>query len=83
MPEPERMTPRDAYRAIIDRSGTSRRKLSKSMGRTPTYLSCSIAQGSMPNLDLFVEVANATGYRVLVERGEEVIEVVRKEDETD
>lgn len=76
MPKTERMTPREAYHAIIDRSGTSRRELSKALGRTPSYLTSSIAQGGVPKLDLFTEVASVAGYRVFVERGEERIEIV-------
>lgn len=79
MAKDEKLTSRRAYRAVVDRAGVSRRKLSIEMGRTPNYLNQSLAQGGDPNLGLFVEAASVAGWKVYVEREGERIEIVPEE----
>lgn len=77
----EEMRPREAYKAVVDRSGKSRIQLSLALGRSQGYLQASLAQGSSPSIDLFSKVADLAGYELYAQRGDDRIRIVPENDE--
>ena len=71
----EVLTPKQAYATVVNRAGMSRIKLSKALGKSDNYIQNSVAQGGVPNLELFARVAVLAGYEVIVRRGDEVIRI--------
>lgn len=51
----------DALRVMADRSTLSRRALAAAVGRSPSYISTLMAQGSPVGLPVLAAVARATG----------------------
>lgn len=49
-------------RHMCERSGQSLRAVSLKMGKSPTYLSALITQGSTPTVTTLAEIARACGY---------------------
>ena len=52
----------DAIRAMVSYSGQSLRAASVAAGRTPTFLTGTLARGSSPTLDTAADFADACGY---------------------
>ncbi len=58
---------------MITQCGKSARTVSKDIGRTPTFLSASLAQGNGVSVNTLILVANETGYELVLKgRGEEI-----------
>lgn len=55
---------------VVKRSGKSPVAVSREMGRADSYLSTTMGRGSVPRLDIFVEVCRACGYEVIVRNRE-------------
>ena len=60
------MNANDAIRTMIAHSGKSGRQIARDMGRSPTFVSATLAQGNAPRMDTFSRIAQACGYRVVV-----------------
>ena len=66
----------DALRRIVESSGMSHRTLARQLGRSPSYISNPIAQGTDMRVSTFSTVADACGYDVLArhrDSGEEIL----------
>lgn len=63
----------EAIRHMIDESGISCRSLSASIGRSPTFVSTTLAKDSTPRADTLAAMADAMGYELVLRgRGEEI-----------
>lgn len=60
------MTPTEALREMLDRTGTSMYALSKEMGKSANYVQSTIRQGSDIGAMKLAEMAGKMGYRVVV-----------------
>lgn len=58
---------RRIIRAIVNESGMSASEISRAMGRSSGYVNTLLSSGAIPGADTFAEIANACGYRVVVE----------------
>ena len=63
------MDARELIQSMMAESGMGSGELSRAMGKTSGFVSATLSRGSVPRLDTFVEMAEAMGYRVLLERG--------------
>lgn len=61
------MKPVEALQQMVRQSGKSQRLISEEIGRTPTYVSSLLHDGSNPQIDTFVTIAKACGCKVIVE----------------
>lgn len=52
----------DALRAMVGRSGLSLRAASVASGRTPEWLSATLARGSAPTMPVAADLARACGH---------------------
>lgn len=57
---------RRALREMVAGSGMSAYRLSRTIGRSKSYVSTLLESGSMPGVDTFVQLAHACGYEVEV-----------------
>lgn len=57
---------REALRGMVEGSGLSAYRLSRTMGRSKGYVSTMLSSGSVPGVDAFVRLAHACGYEVEV-----------------
>lgn len=58
---------------MIKQSGKSARTVSKDIGRSPTFLSASLAQGNGVSVNTLILVANEAGYELVLKgHGEEI-----------
>lgn len=57
----------EAVRWMMGASGVGPSELSRRLGRSRSYITASVAQGSVPRLDTFVRLAHACGYRLVLE----------------
>ena len=57
----------EAVRGMMDASGIGPSELSRRLGRSRSYITASVAQGSVPRLDTFVRLAHECGYRLVLE----------------
>lgn len=69
------MTPTEALREMLDRSGMSMYGLSKAMGRSKTYVQTTIRRGTNIGSATLAEMARAMGYRLVLDGDGEPIEV--------
>lgn len=70
------MNAKEVFRHVVDNSGLSRAGLARSMGRTTSYFTNVLSRGSVPKLDTFAEIADVSGYDLLVrhrQSGEEIL----------
>lgn len=58
---------RTAMRWMMGASGVGPSELSRRLGHSRSYITASIAQGSVPRLDTFARIARACGYRLVLE----------------
>lgn len=56
----------EAARYMADRSGKSRDELSRTMGRSPSYVRTLLARGSDLSTSTLAALADACGYRLTV-----------------
>ena len=52
---------------MMGASGVGPSDLSRRLGHSRSYITASIAQGSIPRLDAFARIARACGYRLVLE----------------
>lgn len=57
----------NAVRGMMDASGVGPSDLSRRLGRSRSYITASVAQGSVPKLDTFARIAHECGYRVMLQ----------------
>lgn len=57
----------EAVRGMMDASGVGPSDLSRRLGRSRSYITASVAQGSVPKLDTFARIAHECGYRVMLQ----------------
>lgn len=57
---------RRALREMVAGSGMSAYRLSRTIGRSKSYVSTLLESGSMPGVETFVQLAHACGYEVEV-----------------
>ena len=69
------MDARDVARTLVSESGMTPPQLSRAVRRGRTHCYTILNQSSVPRLDTLVRLANACGYRVVLERvsGERVV----------
>lgn len=61
-----------SVRRMLDNADVSASEVSRRIGRTSGYMGSMIYNGTVPRTDLFVSIANACGYDVIVRgHGEE------------
>lgn len=58
---------RRIIRAMVNESGMSASEISRAMGRSSGYVNTLLSSGAIPGADTFAEIANACGYRVVIE----------------
>lgn len=68
----------DAIRKIIESSGRSARSVSIEMGRAPTYLATTLGKGSDVGAANLAKIAGAVGWRLVLERDGEEIEIDKR-----
>lgn len=51
-----------ALRHIIEKSGLSHRAIAERLDKTPSYVSVTLARGSVPKADTYANIADACGY---------------------
>lgn len=56
-----------AVRGMMGASGVGPSELSRRLGHSRSYVTASIAQGSVPRLDTFSRIAHECGYRLVLE----------------
>lgn len=61
------MDARTAMRWMMGASGVGPSELSRRLGHSRSYITASIAQGSIPRLDAFSRIARACGCRLVLE----------------
>ena len=61
------MDPLQAVRRMCDESGTGPTQVSASIGRARTYLSAMLSRGNVPRTDTMARIAQACGYRLILE----------------
>lgn len=61
------MDAKTAMRWMMDASGVGPSELSRRLGHSRSYITASIAQGSIPKLDTFARIAHECGYRLVLE----------------
>ena len=59
------MNASEAMRHMIAASGKSGRQVSREIGRSDTFISASLAQGTCPRVDTLAKIAHACGYRIV------------------
>lgn len=69
------MDARKIIESMMAESGTSASALSLAMGRAPGYVSATLCRNSTPKLDTFAEMAEAMGYRLLLEKDGRVLQI--------
>jgi len=69
------MEPMDGLRRAIDLSGKAQRDVSVGAGKSPTFLSMTLARGSLPKIDTYSALARACGYKVYLESDTDRIEI--------
>ena len=57
----------EAVRGMMEASGVGPSELSRRLGHSRSYITASIAQGSVPRLDTFARIAHECGYRLVLE----------------
>ena len=72
------MTPTEALREMLDRSGTSMYALSKAMGKSPMYVKNTIKQGSNIGSATLAEMASHMGFKLTLNGMGEPIEITER-----
>lgn len=62
-----RMRPLRVVREMMHTTNTSQRRLSQLMGRSPSYVGTTLSRDTSIEAENLISMANAMGYRVLVE----------------
>ena len=57
----------EAVRGMMGASGVGPSELSRRLGHSRSYITASIAQGSVPRLDTFARIAHECGYRLMLQ----------------
>lgn len=57
----------DAIRRMCDESGVGPTQVSQAIGRARTFLSATLSRGNIPRVDTMAKVAQACGYRLILE----------------
>lgn len=57
----------EAVRGMMEASGVGPSELSRRLGHSRSYITASIAQGSVPRLDTFARIAHECGYRLMLQ----------------
>ena len=65
---PTRHTPKDVIRAMVADSGMSMREASVRLGKSPTWLSATLAHKGDVQMSTFEDVADLCGFKVVVTR---------------
>ena len=65
------MHPVDVIKHMADSSGKTLSEVSKEINRARTFLHVSVKKRSVPRIDTFCKIAQATGYSVSVCRGDQ------------
>lgn len=77
------MTPTEALREMLDRSGTSMYALSKAMGKSPTYIQSTIRQGSNLGAGNLALMASHMGFKLTLNGMGEPIEITERSEDAD
>ena len=65
----------EAIRHMCEASGQKIAEVSKAIGRTRAFLSNMLTRGNNPRIDTLIEIADACGYKVVLEGQGERIEL--------
>ena len=65
----------EAIRHMCDTSGQKIAEVSKAIGRSRAFLSNMLTRGNNPRIDTLIEIADACGYKVVLEGQGERIEL--------
>lgn len=60
------MSPIDAIKRMMETSGVGPSDLSRRIGKARTYISSTIAHGSVPRVDTMARIAHECGYRLFL-----------------
>jgi DNA-binding phage protein len=73
----------EAVRGMMEASGVGPSELSRRLGHSRSYITASMAQGSVPRLDTFARIAHDRGYRLVLENkdGSRGVELYSEVDE--
>ena len=63
-------------RHMVASSGKSYRQIARELGRSESFISATIAQGSCPRLDTFAGIAKACGYELVLSSESEQLDLV-------
>lgn len=77
------MTPTEALREMLDRSGTSMYALSKEMGKSTTYIKNTIKQGSDLGAGNLARMASLMGFKLTLNGNGEPIEITERRVDAD
>lgn len=66
----------DILRHMVAKSGKSYRQIAREIGRSDSFVSATIAQGSRPRMDTFASIAEVCGYQVVLKSKEEQLDLV-------
>lgn len=64
------------FNKVVNTSGLTKAELARRMGRNDNYIRGYVTRGSIPKVDTFAEIADVSGYDLLVrhrQSGEEII----------
>lgn len=77
------MTPTEALREMLDRSGMSMYALSKAMGKSRNYIGNTLKQGSDLGASGLAEMASHMGFKLVLDGSGEPIEITERSDDAD
>lgn len=66
----------EILRHMVASSGKSYRQIARELGRSESFISATIAQGSCPRLDTFAGIAKACGYELVLRSESEQLDLV-------
>ena len=77
------MTPTEAVKEMLDRSGTSMYALSKAMGKSKNYVQNTLRRGSDIGASGLAEMASHMGFKLVLDGSGEPIEITERSDDVD
>lgn len=69
------MDTKEAIKRMLDSSGMSAREASKRLGKSPNYLSATLAHGGNVTTANLARIASALGWTLVLARGDERMEI--------
>lgn len=69
------VSPTGAIQAAVERSGKSKRQVSRDIGRSDSFLAAATSRGNVPSTELMAHVSKACGMELQLTDGETVIAI--------